>query len=96
MGVLLSVILLPLKNLVKFNNEINGNWFGYLKAKFKLKRQKSSCKKLPDHSYDKSDPRSLGVLPFDKEWELERPSKVMHFYFYYKFHILIILFSEST
>lgn len=77
MGVLLSVILLPLNNLVKFSNEINGNWLSYLLAKFKLKHQKSSCKKLPDHSYDHSDPRSLGILPFDKEWELERPSKVM-------------------
>ena len=91
MSVFLSFILLPLNNLIKFNNETNGNWFSYLKAKFKLKRKKSSCKKLPDHSYDKSDPRSLGVLPFDEEWELERPSKVMCCYFYYKLHILIIL-----
>ena len=85
MGVLLSVLFLPLNNLIKFNDEINGNWFGYLFAKFKLKQQKLSYQKLPNHDFNKKDPQNLGILPFDKEWELERPSKVIIIIFIFNF-----------
>jgi len=63
--------------LVKLHHDIKGRWIKFLLALTQLKIRRRSIKPFyPFHDCFANDPHNVGLLPFQEEWDKERPSKV--------------------
>jgi hypothetical protein len=82
MEIAISIITLPFVYVInkfsKLNESINGNWFTYLKILYQFfVKRKFSKGRLELHNPDiDEDPRAVGLLPFQQEWDYECPNKV--------------------
>ncbi len=95
MEIAIFIITLPFVYVIykfsKLNGSINGNWFTYLKLwyQFFIKR-KFSKGRLELHNPDiDGDPRAVGLLPFQEEWDFECPNKVYHFCNFFKIYSIL-------
>ncbi len=85
MEIAISIITFPFVYVInkfsKLNQSINGNWFTYLKIwyQFVLKRNFSKGRLELHNPCIDGDPRAIGLLPFQEEWDFECPNKVCNF-----------------
>ena len=79
MGLVVSLLAIPLiKKIIDIHRRIDGKWFRYLQTVLYLRnrRKQNKTNRVVTHDFQKDDMRDLGVLPFEHEWEYDKPNKV--------------------